>query len=175
MYLGSFEDEREAALAYDCKATELQADRAVLNFPPAGHCQPQLTSQYRGVCWSKVSKKWKAQITHGGKQMYLGSFDNEYEAALAYDCKATELKGERAVLNILPTGVLISPPARQGGHRTSESGAGGAVGRIGMLLGLQNAPASEPTAAAADGSSNLREHVRWQPLGSAYSGRNARR
>ena len=50
MHLGHFMDEREAALAYDCKATELKADRrAVLNFPPAGHCQPQPTSQYRGV------------------------------------------------------------------------------------------------------------------------------
>ena len=45
MYLGSFDNEHEAVLAYDCKATELKADRAVLNFPPAGHCQPQPTSQ----------------------------------------------------------------------------------------------------------------------------------
>ena len=96
----------------DCEAMELTADRAVLNFPPTGHCQPQLTSQYRGVHWCKVSKKWKAQIQYEGKKMCLGSFDNEREAALAYDCKATELQGESAALNILPTDVLITPAVR---------------------------------------------------------------
>ena len=55
MHLGHFMDEREAALAYDCKAAELKADRAMLNFPPTGHCQPQLTSHPRARRHTRIS------------------------------------------------------------------------------------------------------------------------
>lgn len=57
------------------------------------------TSKYKGVCWSKSSKKFRAAINHNGKRYNLGYFDDEIAAAKAYDKKARELFGEFAYLN----------------------------------------------------------------------------
>lgn len=54
-------------------------------------------SKYKGVVWHK--KKWQVQIGHRGKEIYLGRFDNEIEAAKAYDHKAKELFGEFVYTN----------------------------------------------------------------------------
>eukprot|EP01048_Picozoa_sp_COSAG05_P015906 COSAG05_NODE_1976_length_3764_cov_134.699864_1_plen_301_part_00 len=62
----------------------------------------------------------------------------ELVSRVEYGSLATRLE---ALPRVHPQG-QTGGNARQGGHRTSESGAG-AVGRIGMLLGLQNAPASD--------------------------------
>ena len=59
----------------------------------------QGTSQFRRVCWHKAANKWAAHIGMNGKQIYLGVFDTEEEAARAYDAKARELFGEFAYLN----------------------------------------------------------------------------
>jgi hypothetical protein len=56
-------------------------------------------SQYKGVRFEKRTGKWIAEITHRGKKHYLGAFDNEIEAAHAYDQKARTLFGEFAHLN----------------------------------------------------------------------------
>ncbi len=61
------------------------------------------SSRYKGVCWHKVKKKWTVSIYKGGKRTYLGYYDDEIEAALAYDRKATELFGEFAYLNFKTT------------------------------------------------------------------------
>ena len=50
-------------------------------------------SKYKGVSWFKG--KWTAMIN----QKYLGRFDNEINAAKAYDEKAKELYGEYAYIN----------------------------------------------------------------------------
>jgi hypothetical protein len=42
-------------------------------------------SRYVGVSWYQSSLKWRAQITLNGTPKYLGSFDNEVEAAKKYD------------------------------------------------------------------------------------------
>ena len=57
------------------------------------------SSRYKGVCWHKLKKKWTVSIYKGGKRTYLGYYDDEIEAALAYDRKAEELFGEFAYLN----------------------------------------------------------------------------
>lgn len=41
------------------------------------------TSKYYGVSWYKRHKKWEASIFYGGKQRYIGHFDNEIDAAKA--------------------------------------------------------------------------------------------
>ncbi len=58
-----------------------------------------LYSKYKGVRWDKRYNKWYAGIRKSGKQFFLGSFDNEIDAAKAYDKKAKELFGEFAYLN----------------------------------------------------------------------------
>jgi len=57
------------------------------------------TSKYKGVCWHKCRSKWSARIRCDGKFYNLGDFDDQMEAAMAYDNKAAELFGEFAYLN----------------------------------------------------------------------------
>ena len=57
------------------------------------------TSQYKGVHWYKASMKWTAQIRMNKKRMHLGCFDDEIEAACAYDQAAQRYFGEFAYLN----------------------------------------------------------------------------
>ena len=58
-----------------------------------------VTSKYKGVHWFKRDKKWVVQIGINGKHYHVGKFDNEIDAAKAYNKKAIELHGEFAYLN----------------------------------------------------------------------------
>src|SRR5690554_5553856 len=42
------------------------------------------SSKYVGVHWHKSYEKWQSLITINGKQIYLGRYDNEYDAHLTY-------------------------------------------------------------------------------------------
>ncbi|MGN6539153.1 MAG: HNH endonuclease [Mesorhizobium sp.] len=55
--------------------------------------------RYRGVARSKDSRKWVANISARGQRIYLGSFDSDIDAALAYDNAAVSLHGDFATLN----------------------------------------------------------------------------
>jgi hypothetical protein len=59
----------------------------------------QGSSIYKCVSWNKKTMKWISKITFKGKQIYLGSFNIEEDAAKAYDKKAMELFGEFARTN----------------------------------------------------------------------------
>jgi hypothetical protein len=61
------------------------------------------TSRYKGVYYDKVRKKWTPEIKCKGKKYYLGRYDSEAEAALAYNKKAIELLGQFAYLNEIET------------------------------------------------------------------------
>lgn len=56
-------------------------------------------SQYKGVSWYKRDKKWFAQIKVNSQKIHLGCFNNQIDAAKAYDKKAKELFGEFACTN----------------------------------------------------------------------------
>lgn len=58
-------------------------------------------SKYKGVKFHKKNKKWWAMIGFGGKQIYLGTFSDEIDAARAYNSKAHELFGVFARPNSL--------------------------------------------------------------------------
>lgn len=57
------------------------------------------SSKFKGVSWDKFSKKWKAQICFEYKNINLGRFFTEEEAALAYNKAAIKFFGEYAWLN----------------------------------------------------------------------------
>jgi hypothetical protein len=66
------------------------------------------TSQYRGVHWCWNDRKWRSGIKVNGKNIHIGYFKSETEAATEYNRKAIELHGDFARLN------TIKPPESEG-------------------------------------------------------------
>jgi hypothetical protein len=57
------------------------------------------SSRFKGVYWNKNRKKWISFISHNRKYHHIGYFDNEADAASAYDKTARKLFKEFAYLN----------------------------------------------------------------------------
>lgn len=67
-------------------------------------------SRFKGVSWDASKGKWRVRIKVNGRSIHGGRFDEEYEAARAYDELARLHHKEFAYLNLT----------------SSESGSGGA-------------------------------------------------
>lgn len=68
-------------------------------------------SVFKGVS-RFASGKWRALIRDGKRQVYLGSFKSEVEAAHAYDIASLEMHGEYGHRNFLPlvaASMAVSP------------------------------------------------------------------
>ena len=80
------------------------------NLRPATHQQnafnsaPQRgrRSPFKGVDWHQGRQKWRARIKFNRREVTLGYFGDELDAARAYDEAAGDLFGEFARLNELP-------------------------------------------------------------------------
>ncbi len=59
------------------------------------------TSQYLGVYFHRHTKKWMAQSNWMRKHIYIGIYNTEEEAAMAYNEVALKQAGEFAILNII--------------------------------------------------------------------------
>jgi hypothetical protein len=57
------------------------------------------SSKYKGVNWNKRKKNWRVRICINGRRIFLGYFDDEIQAAKAYDKAAKKYHGEFASLN----------------------------------------------------------------------------
>lgn len=60
---------------------------------------PGKSSKFKGVCWDKCKNKWLARIKVQREYIFLGRYDDESDAALAYDKAARKYFGEFACLN----------------------------------------------------------------------------
>ena len=63
---------------------------------PAEAAQATLASRYVGVYWAKRARRWRASIWHEGRNQHLGYFDEEQDAARAFDEVALRLRGDQA-------------------------------------------------------------------------------
>lgn len=113
--LGYFHNEDDAARAYNQAALELYGEGCFQNAIGENNNAEKVdvkptrklkrhrvgTAGFRGVAESSYKKthKFIAQINYNKKYKYLGTYNTKEEAARAYDRKALELHGDKAILN----------------------------------------------------------------------------
>lgn len=64
------------------------------------------SSKYKGVCWVKIRRKWRVSIRANNKKYFLGEFENELDAAKAYNIAALQHHKEFAVLNKIDSEII---------------------------------------------------------------------
>lgn len=118
--LGSFFTEEEAAQAYDACCRYHYGDFAVCNFEgdeaysvdeARGRARSRIATQsskYIGVRWFASAQKWHVVVTHNGISHSLGHYEDEVEAAKAYDACGRYFFGASAPTNF-PKGDCLSP------------------------------------------------------------------
>lgn len=62
-------------------------------------CHKGSTSKYKGVSYKKSIGKWHSQIQHNKQSIHLGYYNNEIDAAEAYDNAMVKYHGEFGVSN----------------------------------------------------------------------------
>lgn len=60
------------------------------------------SSRFKGVSWCSAKRKWKSAFRWNGEHYYVGSFDAETDAAIAYNEMVERICGPYARLNQVP-------------------------------------------------------------------------
>jgi hypothetical protein len=64
-----------------------------------GKSRVRSCSKYKGLAWDKCDRRWEVRISVNGRRMYIGRFEDEVEAARAYDAAAIRYHGRYANVN----------------------------------------------------------------------------
>lgn len=83
----------------DNRISNLREISHYLNVSNSNKMKRECSSKYKGVSWDPRRNKFECKIKIKGKNMFLGRFSDEKEAALAYDRKVKEMRGEYARTN----------------------------------------------------------------------------
>ncbi|MGB8225255.1 MAG: AP2/ERF family transcription factor [Sedimentisphaerales bacterium] len=84
---------------FDNRKDNLQVVTIAENNWNSRKTRKERSSKYKGVSRCKRTNKWRAVICVNGLDMHLGYYDEENEAAKAYDEAAKKYRGDFAVLN----------------------------------------------------------------------------
>ncbi|CAI0412624.1 unnamed protein product [Linum tenue] len=192
---GGYDKEEKAARAYDLAALKYWGPSTTTNFPITNY-EKELedmkhmtrqefvasirrkssgfsrgASMYRGVTRHHQHGRWQARIGRvaGNKDLYLGTFSTEEEAAEAYDIAAIKFRGLNAVTNFDMNRYDVKSILES---NTLPIG-GGAAKRLKEAQALESSRKREEmialgstypyAAAAAGGSSRLQAYSLMQP------------
>jgi hypothetical protein len=96
--------------ALDCRRANLEirtpSQRSRRAFKHTHRKGEPTTSMYKGVVWDERAGDWRAQIQLNYRARVLGHFDDEEDAARAYDEAAREVWGKEARVNFPEQGEL---------------------------------------------------------------------
>ncbi len=100
--LRKYYEKRLSELRRASKKADGDMHFAILSHQKAGRNHGK-TSRFHGVDFNKKTQRWRARIKVFGEPQprYLGEFNDEFEAAEAYNIAAREAYGEHAHLNDL--------------------------------------------------------------------------
>jgi flagellar biosynthesis regulator FlaF len=83
----------------DCRRRNLRFVTRSENQMNRGKHMQSSSSKYKGIAWTARRRLWVAFIKYEGKRLYIGAFENERHAALAYDLWNLTLFGVHASPN----------------------------------------------------------------------------
>ena len=86
-----------------------------------GYKNKNASSNFIGVGYISTQKLYRATIRYNRKSTIIGHFKDEIYAAVAYNIKAIELYGEKAIVNNIPQWELIDISKKTSSQYTGVS------------------------------------------------------